>query len=120
MEAKVISHAFKQPRFEDLHFPVISKQFPETQLQFIGIDPPYMASSVPADVERTKSVLEGEKRAGYEPWVEDPMGEGEMLGGKRRGRDVWGRAGEEVKWVRGDEVVRGEVGKVEAKNAAPE
>lgn len=83
----IISHAFKRPRFLELHLPAIRKLLPmalhgsfdEMEVEYVGIDPPFGA-------EERKEVVEGEKIRGYAPWVGDRFGRGDVLDRKRRGR----------------------------------
>lgn len=74
---RIITHAFKSRRFLELHAPAI--HWPNDRIQVQGIDP-VMSS---ADIEST---LEGERKFGYDPWKEDPLGTGEVLGRKRQQR----------------------------------
>ncbi|KAK3210257.1 hypothetical protein GRF29_44g2152842 [Pseudopithomyces chartarum] len=74
---RVITHAFKAKRFLNLHAPAIL--WPAERIQVQGIDP-IMSS---AELEET---VDGEQRYGYAPWLEDPLGTGELLAGKRRKR----------------------------------
>ncbi|KAL8681466.1 MAG: hypothetical protein Q9186_002412 [Xanthomendoza sp. 1 TL-2023] len=83
----IISHAFKRPRFLDLHIPAIC--WPIRKFTFIGIDPPESVTP--------KAVLEeGERMRGYGVWKGDLYGVGEVLEGKRRGRGWEARKVEEV------------------------
>ncbi|OAL53786.1 hypothetical protein IQ07DRAFT_560147 [Pyrenochaeta sp. DS3sAY3a] len=72
---RIITHAFKAKRFLELHVPAI--RWPKDRVQVQGIDP--VMSIV--DFEET---LRGEEEHGYKPWVNDPLGTGELLSGKRR------------------------------------
>lgn len=74
---RVITHAFKSKRFLKLHAPAI--YWPEDRIQVQGLDP-VMSS---AEAETT---LAGEEQYGYAPWKQDPMGNGEVLSGKRKER----------------------------------
>jgi hypothetical protein len=72
---RIITHAFKAKRFLELHAPTIL--WPKDRVQVQGIDP-VMSQ---ADLEST---LRGEEESGYAAWRDDPMGEGSVLGEKRR------------------------------------
>lgn len=74
---RIITHAFKAQRFLDLHAPAI--RWPSEKIQVQGIDP------VMSGVERGETII-GEEKYGYTPWLEDPLGTGEVLAGKRRNR----------------------------------
>ena len=74
---RVITHAFKARRFLDLHAPAI--RWPSERIQVQGIDPVMSGS------EREETI-KGEEEYGYTPWLEDPLGTGEVLAGKRRTR----------------------------------
>ncbi|KAF1964525.1 hypothetical protein BU23DRAFT_61589 [Bimuria novae-zelandiae CBS 107.79] len=76
-QVRIITHAFKAKRFLDLHAPTI--RWPADRIQVQGIDP------VMSGAEREETV-KGEEKFGYAPWVEDPLGTGEVLAGKRRNR----------------------------------
>jgi hypothetical protein len=74
-QIRIITHAFKAKRFLELHAPAI--RWPEDRVQVQGIDP---VMSI-ADLEST---LRGEEENGYAVWKNDPMGTGDLLGGKRK------------------------------------
>jgi hypothetical protein len=74
---RIVTHAFKGPRFLELHAPAI--RWPRNRVQVQGIDP-IMSSS---ELETT---LDGEKKLGFAPWKEDALGTGELLTGKRKQR----------------------------------
>jgi hypothetical protein len=76
-QIRVITHAFKAGRFLELHAPAI--RWPSERIQVQGIDP------VMSGVEREETVR-GEEKYGYAPWVEDPLGTGDVLASKRRDR----------------------------------
>ncbi|SMY18812.1 unnamed protein product [Zymoseptoria tritici ST99CH_1A5] len=76
-QVTVITHAFKTPRFLQLHGPAI--KFPAHRLRGLGINPPFTAQ----EAEETEI---GERERGYAPWKEDLYGVGEVLGRKRRER----------------------------------
>jgi hypothetical protein len=80
-QIRIITHAFKCKRFLELHTPAI--RWPKDRVQVQGIDP-VMGS---AELEST---LRGEEENGFAAWKDDPMGTGDLLGGKRklRGWDV--------------------------------
>ncbi|KAH6713147.1 hypothetical protein BKA61DRAFT_736204 [Leptodontidium sp. MPI-SDFR-AT-0119] len=85
----VISHAFKEPRFMDLHVPTL--RFPSHRVHFVGIDPDYMdPGCVAFDEVRAESVRKGERERGFKVWEGDRFGIGGELSGKRRGRNFWG------------------------------
>ena len=73
----LISHAFKRPRFLDLHFPAI--RWPQPNLTYVGIDPPQHITS--------KEILEqGERFNGYPVWEQDLYGVSHELVEKKRKR----------------------------------
>jgi len=74
---RVITHAFKAKRFLDLHANAI--HWPSNKIQVQGIDP------VMSSAEREDTV-KGEEKYGYASWLEDPLGTGDALSGKRRQR----------------------------------
>lgn len=74
---RVITHAFKARRFLELHAPTI--KWPESRIQVQGIDP------VMTKDAQTATLL-GEEKSGYNAWEEDPLGTGDLLGGKRQVR----------------------------------
>jgi hypothetical protein len=74
---RIVTHAFKAPRFLELHSPAI--RWPKDRILVQGIDP-IMASS------ELESTLEGEKKYGFSPWKEDALGTGDSLGSKRKQR----------------------------------
>ncbi|CBY00466.1 hypothetical protein IAQ61_011390 [Plenodomus lingam] len=76
-QVRVITHAFKSARFLDLHAPAI--RWPADRIQVQGIDPVMSGAEL-------KSTLRGEEQFGYQPWKMDPLGLGEVLGGKRKQR----------------------------------
>lgn len=76
-QIRVITHAFKARRFLDLHAPAI--RWPSDRIQVQGIDPVMSGS------EREHTV-NGENKHGYTPWLEDPLGTGDVLASKRRNR----------------------------------
>ncbi|KAG9239625.1 hypothetical protein BJ875DRAFT_479287 [Amylocarpus encephaloides] len=85
----IVSHAFKEARFMELHFPALG--WPRERVRFVGVDPEYMvAGNAEYDGERSEEVRRGERTYGYECWEEDPLGEGGLLKGKRERRDPWG------------------------------
>ncbi|KAI9736842.1 MAG: hypothetical protein M1818_005893 [Claussenomyces sp. TS43310] len=97
----VVSHAFKRPRFMELHLLALrwpgglapgqeqeeeeGEGAPAAMAEFVGVDPEYMA----VDGARAEQVRQGERRAGFEAWRADPRGLGPLLEGKRRARNVW-------------------------------
>jgi hypothetical protein len=72
---RVITHAFKARRFLDLHAPAI--RWPKERIQVQGIDPVMSSSEL-------RSTLRGEEENGYTAWESDPLGTGDLLGGKRQ------------------------------------
>jgi hypothetical protein len=77
----IISHEFKRRRFMDLHLPAI--HFPLSRTKFIGIDPPFSP-------KRLAGIVEGDRLRGYGAWEKDLYGVGDLLAGKRAGRE-WDR-----------------------------
>ncbi|KAH7350819.1 hypothetical protein BKA65DRAFT_535918 [Rhexocercosporidium sp. MPI-PUGE-AT-0058] len=85
----IVSHAFKRPRFMDLHIPTL--RFPTHCVTFVGIDPEYMQPGhVSYDEERAGEVRRGERERGFSVWEVDLLGVGRELRGKREGRNCWG------------------------------
>ncbi|KAI9735993.1 MAG: Phosphoglucomutase-3 [Cirrosporium novae-zelandiae] len=81
----LISHAFKRPRFEELHLQSIGWPKEVDRWRFMGIDPPM-------DEIKRLDVEQGERKRGYEPWLRDPRGTGAELQAKRKQRgwdDSW-------------------------------
>ncbi|KAJ4359551.1 uncharacterized protein N0V89_000106 [Didymosphaeria variabile] len=76
-QVRIITHAFKARRFLDLHAPAI--RWPSNSIQVQGIDP------VMSGAEREETI-QGEEKYGFAPWLEDPLGTGEVLASKRRNR----------------------------------
>ena len=74
---RVITHAFKAKRFLDLHAPAI--KWPAERIQVQGIDP------IMSGAEREETV-KGEEKHGYAPWLNDALGTGDILAGKRSNR----------------------------------
>ncbi|USP81782.1 uncharacterized protein yc1106_09056 [Curvularia clavata] len=74
---RVITHAFKAKRFLELHAPTI--KWPKNRIQVQGIDPVMPKEALTA-------TLLGEEKSGYAAWEEDPLGTGDLLGGKRQVR----------------------------------
>ncbi|KAL8725558.1 MAG: hypothetical protein Q9166_007281 [cf. Caloplaca sp. 2 TL-2023] len=73
----LISHAFKRPRFIDLHLSAI--RWPANRFTYVGIDPPESVTS-------KKDLEEGERMRGYGLWKGDLYGVGAGLAGKRVAR----------------------------------
>jgi hypothetical protein len=85
----IVSHAFKEARFMELHVPAMKWQ--RERVRFVGVDPEYMVERSPEfDAERMESVRVGERERGFKEWESDPTGKGERLSGKRKGRNPWG------------------------------
>jgi hypothetical protein len=76
-QVRVISHAFKSKRFLELHAPAI--HWPLDRIRVLGIDPVMSASEY-------KDTARGEQTRGFAPWVEDPLGTGDVLAKKRKQR----------------------------------
>ena len=73
----LISHAFKRPRFLDLHCRAL--RWPLSRVTYIGLDPPENVTP--------RNVLEqGELERGYGVWEDDLYGVGSVLGEKREKR----------------------------------
>lgn len=66
--------------------------FPLDRVAFVGINPPGMEGM--GSTETTGVKEKGEAMQGVQlalgQWEEDPHGVGEVLAGKRRGRNCWG------------------------------
>ncbi|KAI9805678.1 MAG: hypothetical protein M1833_005171 [Piccolia ochrophora] len=82
----LVSHAFKRRRFLDLHCAAI--RWLVARVTFLGLDPP-------EEVTSRESLMKGEERRGWGVWRWDLYGVGEVLRGKRVGRDCWGTGGVE-------------------------
>lgn len=78
----VVTHAFKERRFLELHGPAL--KYPAHSLRVIGINPPFT-------LEELQDVQKGELARGYEPFAKDLYGMSEPLNGKRRARGWTGR-----------------------------
>lgn len=76
-QVTVITHAFKELRFLELHGPAI--RYPAARLRVSGINPPMT-------LEELRDVQDGERKRGYDPFVKDPYGAGELLANKRIAR----------------------------------
>lgn len=74
---RIITHAFKERRFLNLHVPAIG--WPSNGVQVQGIDP------VMSKAELEETIL-GEQQYGFAPWLKDPLGVGEGLSRKRKQR----------------------------------
>lgn len=73
----VITHAFKAPRFLDLHAPAI--KWPADRIRVQGMNPPFTA----AELAETEA---GERERGYALFVNDPYGVMSPLADKRQQR----------------------------------
>jgi hypothetical protein len=73
----IITHAFKERRFLELHGPAI--RYSAEKLRVCGINPSMTLSEL-------RDVQEGEMKRGYGPFLDDPYGAGEVLSGKRATR----------------------------------
>ena len=76
-QIRIVTHAFKSKRFLELHAPAIG--WPLDRIRVCGIDPVMSAREY-------EDTVKGEEKYGYTPWVEDPLGTGEVLDRKRRQR----------------------------------
>jgi hypothetical protein len=76
-QVTVITHAFKELRFLELHAPAI--KYPASRIRVFGINPPMT-------LEELRDVQDGERKRGYDPFVKDPYGAGELLANKRIAR----------------------------------
>jgi hypothetical protein len=76
-QVTVITHAFKELRFLELHGPAI--KYPASRLRVCGINPPMTLAEL-------RDVQEGERKRGYDPFLRDPYGAGELLANKRNAR----------------------------------
>jgi hypothetical protein len=95
----IVSHAFKESRFMELHIPAL--RFPREKVVFVGIDPLYMSEgSEKYDGERADAVRRFSREKGYAEWEKDRLGEGDVLVGKRDGRNFW-RVGQ--RWFQSDD-----------------
>ncbi|KAF2673501.1 hypothetical protein BT63DRAFT_451549 [Microthyrium microscopicum] len=85
----VVANEFKRARFTQLHGPAL--RWPRDRFMYVGIDPNFMRpDDIMFDEERAESVRAGERRNGFEAWLNDPRGVLEFLEGKRRERNCWG------------------------------
>lgn len=73
----VVTHAFKEQRFLELHAQAI--QWPKDMITVLGIDPPF----TPTDREET---LRGEMKRGYDLFANDLYGTRDILARKRADR----------------------------------
>lgn len=73
----VVTHAFKERRFLELHGPAI--KWPAYRIRVQGINPPFTLD----DLQQTQA---GERKNGYVPFEHDPYGVNEPLSGKRERR----------------------------------
>jgi hypothetical protein len=76
-QVTVITHAFKELRFLELHGPAI--KYPTESLRVFGINPPMTLAEL-------KDVQQGELRRGYSLFLTDPYGAGETSSSKRTTR----------------------------------
>lgn len=76
-QVTVITHAFKELRFLELHGPAI--KYPAGSLRVFGINPPMTLAEL-------RDVQQGESKRGYAVFMNDPYGAGELLSGKRTSR----------------------------------
>ncbi|KAK4039456.1 Mur ligase [Parachaetomium inaequale] len=85
----IVSHEFKRERIVEGHCAAI--EFPLERIRFVGINPPGMddvAVAAPGGMEKLEAIFEGVQLA-LEQWRADPHGVGEVLRGKRVGRNPW-------------------------------
>ncbi|KAI9849919.1 MAG: hypothetical protein M1837_000133 [Sclerophora amabilis] len=82
----LISHAFKQRRFTEIHRAAI--HWPLERFSFLGLDPP-------KEVTDPDELRAGEEERGWGLWCRDWYGAGEQLSAKKKARDPWGVQGEE-------------------------
>jgi hypothetical protein len=84
----IVSHEFKKERFLGLH--VAAMRWPRGKVEFLGIDPAYMKEGAEEwDAHRADEVRTGERERGLVVWECDPFGLGDILRGKRMGRNHW-------------------------------
>jgi hypothetical protein len=84
----IVTHAFKQRRFEEFHVPAI--HFDSKNVTIHGIDPDYFMNSNPSfDAARAEQVRVGEQERGIKPWHLNPLGDGPLLRQKRKMRNPW-------------------------------
>lgn len=76
-QVTVITHAFKELRFLELHASAI--KYPASRLRVLGINPPVTLAEL-------RDVQDGECKRGYEPFLQDPYGAAELLANKRIAR----------------------------------
>ena len=74
----VITHAFKERRFLELHTRAI--KWPASRIRVQGINPPFT-------LEELEQTLRGEAERGYKAFAEDPYGVGPTLASKRVARN---------------------------------
>ncbi|CAK7244320.1 MAG: hypothetical protein STHCBS139747_005858 [Sporothrix thermara] len=95
----IVSHAFKQSRLVDDHCgPDAIAFLPlDQRVSFIGINPPNIPAEFggPSSNKETLAVTEDKSKAMQgahdvlSHWAVDPHGVGDLLAGKRRGRNPW-------------------------------
>lgn len=85
-QVTVITHAFKELRFLELHASAL--KYPASRIRVCGINPPMTLAEL-------QDVQEGERKRGYEPFLKDPYGLGKLLASKRIARG-WGAGAIEV------------------------
>ena len=85
-QVTVITHAFKELRFLELHASAI--KYPASRIRVFGINPPMTLAEL-------RDVQDGERKRGYGPFVKDPYGAGEQLANKRTARG-WGAGAVEI------------------------
>jgi len=74
----VITHAFKEDRFVDLHAPAI--RWPSERFRVQGINPPFTKAEL-------RETQEGEEARAFTPFSNDPYGVQPSLANKRRARN---------------------------------
>jgi len=84
----LVTHEFKRKRFLTHHVPTLG--IPRECVDYVGINPEYMdASHETYAAVRSEEVRRGEAEKGLKAWEEDEWGRGEVLRGKRCGRNYW-------------------------------
>ena len=73
----VLTHAFKERRFLELHATAI--KWPRSRLRVQGISPPFT-------LDELNQTQKGELERGYDLFVEDPYGVQSVLADKRKAR----------------------------------
>jgi len=102
----IVSHGFKRARLVESHCSAIA--YPLDRVAFVGINPPDLPAELAAadragadgaalalldggsglSEEKAEAMKGAREVVGH--WREDPHGVGEVLAGKRKGRNFWG------------------------------